>query len=75
VKTEETLPEVILLHGARGGRPENTAGAGEFWYEPEVWSLPLAPKVLYAGLCSFLGKARSTAKTSATPSKTAPTKR
>ena len=55
MKTEETLPEVILLHGARGGRPENTAGAGEFWYEPEVWSLPLAPKVLYAGLCSFLG--------------------
>jgi hypothetical protein len=44
VKTEETLPEVILLHGARGGRPENTAGAGEFWYEPEVWSLPLAPR-------------------------------
>ena len=36
MKTEETLPEVILLHGARGGRPENTAGAGEFWYEPEV---------------------------------------
>ncbi len=44
MKTEETLPEVILLHGARGGRPENTAGAGEFWYEPEVWSLPLAPR-------------------------------
>jgi hypothetical protein len=57
VKTEETLPEVILLHAARGGRPENTAGAGEFWYEPEVWSLPSppAPKVLYAELCSFLG--------------------
>jgi hypothetical protein len=36
VKTEETLPEVIRLHGARGGRPENTVGAGEFWYEPEV---------------------------------------
>ena len=32
-------------------------GVGEFWYEPEVWSLPLSPgaRVLYAGLCSFLG--------------------
>ena len=32
-------------------------GVGDFWYEPEVWSLPLfrAAKVLYASLCSFLG--------------------
>ncbi|HJQ28573.1 MAG TPA: hypothetical protein VJ827_04490 [Rubrobacter sp.] len=42
---------------ARGARPANAAGIGEFWYEPEVWSLPLSPdaRVLYAGLCSFLG--------------------
>ena len=51
------LPEVIRLHDARGGRPENAAGIGEFWYEPEVWALPLSPAacVLYAGMCSFLG--------------------
>ncbi len=51
------LPEVTLLFDARGARPENAVGVGEFWYEPEVWSLPLSPtsKVLYAGLCSFLG--------------------
>jgi hypothetical protein len=51
------LPEVIRLHEARGERPDNAAGIGEFWYEPEVWSLPLSPaaRVLYAGLCSFLG--------------------
>ena len=48
---------MILLRDARGGRPENAAGIGEFWYEPEVWRLPLSPdaRVLYAGLCSFLG--------------------
>ena len=52
-----TLPEVTVLFDARGARPENAVGVGEFWYEPEVWSLPLSPtsKVLYAGLCSFLG--------------------
>ena len=51
------MPEVILLRDARGGRPENAAGIGGFWYEPEVWTLPLSPdaRVLYAGLCSFLG--------------------
>jgi hypothetical protein len=51
------LPEVIRLHDARGERPDNAAGIGEFWYEPEVWALPLSPaaRVLYAGLCSFLG--------------------
>ncbi len=51
------LPEVTLLIDARGSRPENAVGVGDLWYEPEVWSLPLspAPKVLYAGLCSFLG--------------------
>jgi hypothetical protein len=51
------LPEVILLCDGRGGRPENAAGIGGFWYEPEVWTLPLSPdaRVLYAGLCSFLG--------------------
>ena len=50
------LPEVTLLSDSRGARPENAAGVGEFWYEPEIWALPLppAPKVLYAGLCSFL---------------------
>ena len=57
MKEEDRLPEVIRLHDARGGRPENAAGIGEFWYEPEVWTLPLSPaaRVLYAGLCSFLG--------------------
>ena len=51
------LPEVIRLHEARGERPDNAAGIGAFWYEPEVWSLPLSPaaRVLYAALCSFLG--------------------
>ena len=51
------LPEVIQLRDARGGRPEDAAGIGAFWYEPAVWSLPLSPtaRVLYAGLCSFLG--------------------
>ena len=51
------LPEVIRLNDARGERPANAAGIGEFWYEPEVWALPLSPdaRVLYAGLCSFLG--------------------
>ncbi len=54
---QTTLPEVTLLHDARGVCPENAVGIGEFWYEPEVWSLPLspAPKVLYASLCSYLG--------------------
>jgi hypothetical protein len=50
------LPEVIRLRDARGGRPENAAGIGLFWYEPEVWALPISPaaRVLYAGLCAFL---------------------
>ncbi|MGF1472528.1 MAG: hypothetical protein ACFB50_12430 [Rubrobacteraceae bacterium] len=54
----EELPEVTFLRDARGGRPPNAVGAGEFWYEPEIWSSPgLSPasRVLYAGLCSFLG--------------------
>jgi hypothetical protein len=52
----EDLPEVTLLSDARGERPESAAGIGDFWYEPEIWSLPLSPaaRVLYAGLCSFL---------------------
>ena len=51
------LPEVTLLQDARPSRPENSVGIGDFWYEPEVWSLPLSPasRVLYAGLCSYLG--------------------
>ena len=51
-----TIPEVIRLRDARGGKPENAAGIGAFWYEPEVWTLPISPtaRVLYAGLCSFL---------------------
>lgn len=55
-KTGSHLPEVTLLFDARGERPENAVGIGEFWYEPEIWTLPLslAPKVLYASLCSFL---------------------
>src|SRR5215213_7439922 len=57
MKAETILPEVTLLYDAREARPENVVGVGNFWYEPEVWSLPLSPasKVLYAGLCSFLG--------------------
>jgi hypothetical protein len=57
LKPSPTLPEVIRLLDVRGARPENAAGIGEFWYEPEVWTLPLSPdaRVLYAGLCSFLG--------------------
>jgi hypothetical protein len=52
-----TLPEVVRLGDARPGRPENAVGAAGFWHEPEVWALPLSPaaRVLYAGLCSFLG--------------------
>jgi hypothetical protein len=51
------LPEVTLLRDARPSRPENAVGVGDFWYEPEMWSLPLSPasRVLYAGLCSYLG--------------------
>src|SRR5215216_4227679 len=37
------LPEVIRLRDARGERPANAAGIGEFWYETEVWTLPLSP--------------------------------
>ena len=50
------LPEVIRLRDARGEKPDNAAGIGLFWYEPEVWALPISPtaRVLYAGLCSFL---------------------
>ena len=54
---EDELPEVTLLYDARGKRPQSAVGIGDFWYEPGVWSLPLSPaaRVLYAGLCSFLG--------------------
>lgn len=54
----EELPEVTALHDARGERPPHAAGVEEFWYEPEVWALSLSPasRVLYAGLCSFLGR-------------------
>ena len=58
MRTEDDLPEVIRLRDVRSSeRPENAAGIGGFWYEPEVWTLPLSPeaRVLYAGLCSFLG--------------------
>lgn len=57
MKAETVLPEVTLLYDAREARPENAVGVSDFWYEPEVWSLPLSPtaKVLYAGLCSYLG--------------------
>ena len=53
----ETLPEVLALGDARGPRPDNAVGIGTFWHEPEVWALPLSPaaRVLYAGLCSYLG--------------------
>lgn len=53
----EELPEVTRLRDARGERPADAAAVGDFWYEPGVWELPLSPaaRVLYAGLCSFLG--------------------
>jgi hypothetical protein len=53
----EALPEVTLLSDERPSRPENAVGIGDFWYEPEIWELPLSPasRVLYAGLCSYLG--------------------
>ncbi len=52
------LPEVTLLRDTRPSRPENAVGIGDFWYEPGVWRLPLSPaaRVLYAGLCSYLGQ-------------------
>ncbi len=52
----DELPEVIPLRDARPSRPENAVGIGEFWYEPEIWSLPLSPaaRVLYTTLCSCL---------------------
>jgi hypothetical protein len=55
---QKALPEVTFLRDARGDRPSNAVGAGDFWYEPEIWTLPgLSPaaRVLYTGLCSFLG--------------------
>lgn len=55
---QKVLPEVTVLYDRRGGRQPNAVGAGEFWYEPEIWTLPgLSPaaRVLYTGLCSFLG--------------------
>lgn len=55
---QKELPEVTFLTDARGQRPPSAIGAGGFWYEPEVWTLPgLSPaaRVLYTGLCSFLG--------------------
>ena len=50
------LPEVIPLRDARPSRPENAVGIGEFWYEPEIWSLSLSPaaRLLYTTLCSCL---------------------
>ena len=57
MKPAPTLAEITLLGDARGERPENAVGIGDFWYEPEIWDLPLSPtsRVLYAGLCSYLG--------------------
>jgi hypothetical protein len=53
----QALPEVTFLRDARAERPENAVGVGDFWYEPEIWTLPLSPasRVLYATLCSYLG--------------------
>ena len=52
------LPEVVRLLDARGERPQSAAGIGHFWYEPEIWALPISPsaRVLYAGFCSFLAQ-------------------
>lgn len=56
MKAGDVLPEVTLLRDARGESPENAVGVGEFWYEPEIWDLPLSPaaRVLYPALCSHL---------------------
>jgi len=53
---ETRLPEVVRLRDARGPRPEDAAGIGEFWYDPRIWSLPLSPtaRVLYTTLCPSL---------------------
>ncbi len=55
---QEKLREVIGLRDAREKRPETAASIEEFWYEPEIWSLTVSPasRVLYVGLCSFLGR-------------------
>jgi hypothetical protein len=57
---QETIPEVLLLEDGRGERPQNAVGVGSFWYDPEVWNLPLSPaaRVLYSGLCSFVANGR-----------------
>jgi hypothetical protein len=57
VRTEDLLPEVTRLYDARPSRPDNAVGVGYFWYERVVCNLPLSPaaRVLYAGLCSYLG--------------------
>ena len=57
MRAEDRLPEVTRLYDGRPSRPENAVGIGDFWYEPEIWDLPLSPasRVLYAGLCSYLG--------------------
>ena len=36
MRAEAILPEVTLLYDARGARPENAVGVGDFWYESEV---------------------------------------
>jgi hypothetical protein len=41
MKVKTILPEVTLLYDARTPRLENAVGVGDFWYEPEVWTLPL----------------------------------
>jgi hypothetical protein len=58
------LPEVTPLHDGRGERPPHAVGVEGFWYEPGVWTLPLSPaaRVLYAGLCSFLGRGEANRK-------------
>src|SRR3712207_2460374 len=43
MKAEAVLPEVTPLYDGREARPENAVGIGDFWYEPEVLSLPLFP--------------------------------
>jgi hypothetical protein len=77
MKVKTILPEVTLLYNARTPRLANAVGVGDFWYEPEVWTLPLPPaaKVLYAGLCSFLGHGQVNRKDLRGTSRTLPTKR
>lgn len=74
---DDRLPEVTLLFDVRGARPENAVGVGEFWYEPEIWTLLLPPprRSSTPPSAPSWGTVRSTAETFEAPSRAAPTRR